>query len=320
MSRCATIFMREGVPGDLRKMWREVVERWRLLHGATAPALVAACPPCQGMSTVRSDRGAENDPDAGSRDDRNLLVLPISQIAKALEPTFVVVENVTAFLRRKVRDPESGEGVSAACLLVRLLAGEYDVYPFVTDLADYGVPQRRKRAFLTFVRRASPAADLLHRIGRAPYPVPSHAPDHGGDQVTLDKALAEFRLPSLDGRNSVSARDCGTSASLRAGMAAATTPDGGCDPAGLRSQCMGEQRLPSMWNRRDRRLIQPSAQHAVSRFSDPSWWQTVGHGWCGAFAGPAIGGWSLHAPPPPSPPRLAGSGAAGPSIPSRTAS
>ena len=197
----------EGVPGDLRKTWREVVERWRLLHGATAPALVAACPPCQGMSTVRSDRGAEDDPDAGSRDDRNLLVLPISQITKALEPTFVVVENVTAFLRRKVRDPESGEGISAARLLVRLLAGEYDIYPFVTDLADYGVPQRRKRAFLTFVRHASPAADRLRRIGRAPYPVPSHAPDHGGDQVTLDKALAEFRLPSLDGRDSVSARD-----------------------------------------------------------------------------------------------------------------
>ena len=30
-----------------------------------------------------------------------------------------------------------------------------------TDLADYGVPRRRKRAFLTFVRRASPAVDLL---------------------------------------------------------------------------------------------------------------------------------------------------------------
>ena len=116
----------EGIPGDLRKTWQAVVERWRMLHGATAPALVAACPPCQGMSTVRSDRGAEDDPDAGSRDDRNLLVLPISHITKALEPTFVVVENVTAFLRRKVRDPESGEGISAARLLVRLLADDYD--------------------------------------------------------------------------------------------------------------------------------------------------------------------------------------------------
>ena len=43
----------------------------------------------------------ENDPDAGSRDGRNLLVLPIAEVAKELQPTFVVVENVPAFLRRK---------------------------------------------------------------------------------------------------------------------------------------------------------------------------------------------------------------------------
>lgn len=196
-----------GIPGDLTKTWREVVKRWRLLHGDAAPALVAACPPCQGMSTARSGRGPEDDPDVGSRDERNLLVLPISHITKALAPTFVVVENVTAFLRRRVRDPESGEGISAALLLVRLLADEYDVHPFLTDLADYGVPQRRKRSFLTFVQRASPAAEVLRRRGRAPYPIPSHAPDRGGDHIRLDTALAEFGLPPLDGEDVTSARD-----------------------------------------------------------------------------------------------------------------
>ena len=134
-----------GVAGDLRNTWQDVVARWRLLHGAATPALVAACPPCQGLSTARSDRGPENDPDAGSQDDRNLLVLPISDITRALAPTFVVVENVTAFLRRMVRDPQSGEAISAARLLVGHLGNDYDVYPFLTDLADFGVPQRRKR-------------------------------------------------------------------------------------------------------------------------------------------------------------------------------
>ena len=196
-----------GISGDLRDTWRDVVDRWRLLHGASAPALVAACPPCQGMSTARSDRGPEDDPDAGSRDDRNLLVLPISHITKALAPTFVVVENVAAFLRRKVRDPESGEGVSAARLLICLLADEYDVHPFLTDLADYGVPQRRKRAFLTFVRRDSPAATALRRRGQAPYPAPPHAPDHGGDHIRLDAAFAEFGLPSLDAEDPALAKD-----------------------------------------------------------------------------------------------------------------
>lgn len=197
----------QGILGDLRETWPEVVARWRQLHGTSAPALVAACPPCQGMSTARSDRGPEDDPDAGSRDDRNLLVLPISHITKALAPTFVVVENVTAFLRRMVRDPQSGDGISAARLLVRLLADEYDVHPFLTDLADFGVPQRRKRAFLTFVRRASPAAGALNRQGRAPYPVPSHTPDHGGEHIPLDAALAKLGLPSLDCRDPTTAKD-----------------------------------------------------------------------------------------------------------------
>ena len=188
----------QGVPGDLRKTWPDVVSRWRLSHGSKSPDLVAACPPCQGMSTARSDRGAENDPEAGSRDPRNLLVLPIAEITNQLTPTFVVVENVTAFLRRMVRDPATGKGISAARLLVRLLADAYDVYPLLTDLADFGVPQRRRRAFLTFVRRHSTVAERLRQTGKAPYPVPTHAPDSGGEPVLLSAALDEFGLASLD--------------------------------------------------------------------------------------------------------------------------
>ena len=194
-----------GVLGDLRQTWPDVVEQWRQLHGSSTPALVAACPPCQGMSTVRSNRGPEGDADAGSRDGRNLLVLPIAQITNALRPRCVVVENVTGFLRRMVKDPQTGDGISAARLLVRLLTKDYVVYPFLTDLADFGVPQRRKRAFLTFVRRSTTAARTLQREKRAPYPVPSHAPDHGGHHVLLQEALRSFELPALDAADSWSA-------------------------------------------------------------------------------------------------------------------
>lgn len=196
-----------GFPGDLRDTWQAVVNHWRLVFGDTSPSLVAACPPCQGMSTVRSHRGAENDPDAGSRDNRNLLVLPIAHITKALLPTFLVVENVTAFLRRLVRDPERGEAISAAGLLMRLLYRDYDVYPFLTDLADFGVPQRRKRAFLTFVRRASSPASLLRRFCRSPYPTPTHAADYGGAHIVLNTALTKFALPALDSTDSELATD-----------------------------------------------------------------------------------------------------------------
>ena len=194
-----------GVPGDLTKTWGDVVDRWRRTRSAAAPSLLAACPPCQGMSTARSGRGAEDDPDAGSRDSRNLLVLPIARIADELAPTFVVVENVAAFFRRVVRDPESGDEMSAALLLVRLLAPKYEAHPFLTDLADFGVPQTRKRAFLTFVRRSSRASRRLRT--RAPYPVPTHAADHGGAPVTLRSAFAGYGLASLDSAAPKTAKD-----------------------------------------------------------------------------------------------------------------
>ena len=51
-----------------------------------------------------------------------------------------------------------GFGAAGFCfrVMAELVEGRLD-----TDLADYWVPQRRTRTFLTFVRRASPAADLL---------------------------------------------------------------------------------------------------------------------------------------------------------------
>ena len=197
----------QGIVGDLRETWPDLVRLWRTKCGSLAPDLIAACPPCQGMSTARSDRGAEGDPDAGSRDPRNLLVLPIASITRQLEPTLLVVENVTAFLRRVVRDPHSREAMSAARLLISLLEDDYDVYPFLADLADFGVPQTRKRAFLTFVRRSSSVAPLLEKEGRAPYPIPTSAADYGGQPVTLKAALKAFNLAPLDARDIALASD-----------------------------------------------------------------------------------------------------------------
>lgn len=196
-----------GVGGDLRETWPQVVEKWKECVGEYPPALLAACPPCQGMSTARNDRGSQSDPEAGSREPRNLLVLPIASVAKALAPTVIVVENVAAFLRRLVRHPVTGAGISAASLLAERLRDDYVVYPFLSDLADYGVPQTRKRAFLTFVRRASAAVNVLEDACEAPYPRPTHAPDHGGEPQTLEEALDELDASKLDAKDAASAKD-----------------------------------------------------------------------------------------------------------------
>ena len=163
-----------GIEGDLRTTWRQVVAEYRRRCRGIRPALLAACPPCQGMSSARSDRGLAADPEAGMKDDRNLLVTVIARIAAELEPRIVVVENVQAFLTRRVRHPRTNVSISAARFLIDELSTRYEVFPFVGDLCDFGVPQSRKRTFLTFVSRSESAARTLHDLQKIPYPFPSH--------------------------------------------------------------------------------------------------------------------------------------------------
>ena len=186
------------IPGDLRRTWPDVVAAYRERRDQEPPALLAACPPCQGLSTANARRGMGEDADSGSKDMRNLLVVPIAEVAIALAPRAIVVENVRAFLTRKVRHPHTQEAVSAAVLLISLLKEEYVAFPLVSDLADYGVPQTRVRSFITFVRREEACLQLLDECGAVPFPTPTHAPDHGGEPVSLGDALDSFELPALD--------------------------------------------------------------------------------------------------------------------------
>lgn len=193
------------VPGDLRETWGDVVKQYRDRHAGAAPALLAACPPCQGLSSARSGRGREDDPEAGSRDARNLLVQVIAKVAHALRPRVVVVENVPAFLGRVVLHPQTGLPVSAAVLLARSLRQHYRLSPLLADLADYGVPQTRRRAFLCFVRRGEIGGRSLFNQNRAPFPRPTHAPESGSSHVTVRKALNELSAGPLDARSKESA-------------------------------------------------------------------------------------------------------------------
>jgi DNA (cytosine-5)-methyltransferase 1 len=197
-----------GVPGDLRQTLPEVVATYRAVAGTARPALLAACPPCQGMSSARSTRGSAQDADAGSRDERNLLVQVIASAVRELEPRSVVVENVQAFLTRKVRHPYTHEPISAARFLIGELAESYVVYPMQGNLADFGVPQSRKRSFLTFIHRTEAATKILSRKEKVPYPWPSHFTE-GKGHVTLDEALASFALEALDARSPRSAEGDG---------------------------------------------------------------------------------------------------------------
>jgi len=190
----------ETVPGDLRETWPTVVESYRDRNGSASPGLLAACPPCQGMSSARSGLGKANDPDAGSRDHRNLLVQVIAKVAHALQPRVIVVENVPAFLSRVVRHPKTEQPISAAILLARSLHQKYHLAPLLTDLADYGVPQRRRRSFLCFVRREETSFDRMVEQGRAPFPRPAYGSEFRRDQVTVKEALESLSAGELDAK------------------------------------------------------------------------------------------------------------------------
>lgn len=90
--------------------------------------LLLAAPPCQGFSTLgRRD----------ARDERNALCLNVPAWAEATRASVVVVENVPPFL-------ESGHWRR---MVARLEDCGYEHVAWVLDAADFGAPQRRRRAF-----------------------------------------------------------------------------------------------------------------------------------------------------------------------------
>ena len=106
-------------PGDLA-----------LLHGG---------PPCQPFSQIGKREGM--------LDPKGPLAFEMVRFAKALRPSAVMIEQVPRFL---------DTAYSENALIKDVLAEEfhaigYDLYASVLDAADYGVPQRRKRAMIVCI-------------------------------------------------------------------------------------------------------------------------------------------------------------------------
>ena len=112
---------------------------------------------------------------------------------------------VCALLSRRIRHPSTRRAISAAKYLADELSDDYTAFPILIDLAEYGVPQSRKRSFLTFIRNDESQLEYLFAKGFSPYPLPRHSPDFGGAPITLQKALGLFGLPSLDAATPCSA-------------------------------------------------------------------------------------------------------------------
>jgi DNA (cytosine-5)-methyltransferase 1 len=95
--------------------------------------VLAACPPCQGFSSLRTRNGAKR-----NRDKRNDLVREVLRFVRAFRPRAVMLENVPNLSER--------QPFKEFCAGLETLG--YKVTWGLKNAADYGVPQRRKRLLL----------------------------------------------------------------------------------------------------------------------------------------------------------------------------
>lgn len=101
--------------------------------------LLAGCPPCQGFSTLRTNKRR-----LAVSDDRNDLLYEFLRMVEALSPRAIMMENVPAL----AHDERMAEFLRSVARL-GYSVNQNNVQ--VVDAADYGVPQRRRRMiFLAF--------------------------------------------------------------------------------------------------------------------------------------------------------------------------
>lgn len=192
------------IVGELARTWEQVVAQYRL-STSERPFLVSVTPPCQGMSSSNPGRGKVAE--AHTSDERNLLLLDAIPVIKALTPRIIVVENVPQLLNRMVKYGE--EEAKVYDLFKRQLGECYRLFTKVTQMADYGIPQDRRRAVLVAVDVKEPWLTKIEGKGLLPFPRPTYAREANNGLkpwITLKRWFTQFHYPILDAQSPEAAR------------------------------------------------------------------------------------------------------------------
>ena len=119
-----------------------------------APLIIVSGPPCQGFSA------------AGTRDPsdkRNKVFLAVARAITALQPACALVENVATLLSDK-------HSSRLADFEAHLRLAGYSVIPRLLNAKDFGVAQKRTRAFFLITRQPVDAASLDQRLNQLKQP------------------------------------------------------------------------------------------------------------------------------------------------------
>ena len=160
--------------GDIRELKDDIIAYYRNTFDEP-PFLVLATPPCQGMSS--NGMGTIlNNLKKGIRpklDPRNKLIIPAVEIIKALQPEWVIFENVPNMVNTVIED--HGEMINIIDYIRRELSDVYVGSPVVADVANYGVPQHRNRLITILTKNA--AGKRYFESVRSFMPEPTHSED-----------------------------------------------------------------------------------------------------------------------------------------------
>ena len=137
-------------------------------------------------------------------DNRNRLIIPALSIIKALRPQWVILENVANMTNTLIYD-EDNKLTNIIDYIKHRLGKEYFGESTVVDVADYGVPQHRKRLITVLARNDNEKAKKVFSENGNLLPNYTHSMEDTlftRHWVTLREAIGE--LPSLraeEGKN-----------------------------------------------------------------------------------------------------------------------
>lgn len=153
------------ITGDIWETAPKIIETYKDSFNNEELFMIYATPPCQGMSTNGSGTLKKNIRN-GQRphlDERNRLIIPMTNIVCELRPRWLLMENVPN-MKQTIIEDENGDYINIIEYIAKRLGEDYFGKATVVTCSDYGIPQRRPR-LITIFTRDEDGIRYLNRFG-----------------------------------------------------------------------------------------------------------------------------------------------------------